>query len=78
MRPGSSLPLPEMEVGDGDLDLDQDQDNLPTITEQSWLTLRRRCELCKQRKVSIRFFKIYIVTPPPFMSAHPQMESRWC
>jgi hypothetical protein len=42
----SRSPSPSAERGDGRDAANHDHDN-----GQKWLTIRRRCELCKQRKV---------------------------
>jgi hypothetical protein len=47
---------------------------------QNWLTIRRRCELCKQRKV--RFSKIAasveLARSNPRLIANPYISRSWC
>jgi len=52
----------DLDFSYSDLPLPEGEDNNPNHKEdQNWLTLRRRCELCKQRKVWAKTHRVLFV-----------------
>jgi hypothetical protein len=71
LHDGSASPIPERED-----DVDVDVANDDQGQGQNWLTIRRRCELCKQRKVrSSDILASFVLVHPVFESSSSTIAS---